>query len=73
MSNEEDVRIYRVIRNEEGQYSLWLGHKVVPEGWESVGETGSKAECVQYVDEVWTDMRPLSLVFAGESIQSGSQ
>ena len=46
--------------NEE-QYSLWPKYKAIPQGWSAVGKEGTKAECCSYVDEVWTDMRPLSL------------
>lgn len=62
MADEDDERQYKVLRNGEGQYSLWLDFKPVPDGWESVGKSGTKAECSQYVDEVWTDMRPNSLI-----------
>ncbi|HEY2724809.1 MAG TPA: MbtH family NRPS accessory protein [Pseudonocardiaceae bacterium] len=56
----DDAR-YVVLRNDEEQYSLWpVGHPV-PAGWQQVREEGSKEECVAYVDEVWTDMRPRSL------------
>lgn len=58
---EEDTRVYIVLINAEEQYSLWLKEKKIPPGWQSVGKEGSKAECVSYVDTVWTDMRPLSL------------
>jgi len=30
-------------------------------GWNDAGKTGTKAECLAYIEEVWTDMRPLSL------------
>lgn len=58
---EEDKRIYLVVINSEEQYSIWLKHKDVPEGWRAVGKEGPKEECLKYIDEVWTDMRPLSL------------
>ena len=57
----EDTRTYVVVVNHEEQYSLWLADKDVPQGWSAVGKPGSKAECLAYVNEVWTDMRPLSL------------
>lgn len=61
MQDSEDTRTYIVLINDEEQYSLWLKGKNIPEGWRAVGKEGSKEECSQYVDEVWTDMRPLSL------------
>jgi MbtH protein len=61
-SNEdEDHMAFEVLVNHEEQYSLWPKRKQIPEGWRSAGKEGSKADCLQYVKEVWTDMRPLSL------------
>jgi MbtH protein len=57
---DEDVK-YQVLINDEEQYSLWVADQDVPAGWRSTGTEGSKQDCVSYVDEVWTDMRPRSL------------
>jgi MbtH protein len=57
----DDKSQYQVLRNDEDQYSLWLADLAVPAGWEAVGMQGTKQECTDYVDEVWTDMRPRSL------------
>jgi MbtH protein len=57
----EDLTIYDVVVNEEEQYSIWPADRKVPLGWNRVGRQGPKAECLAYIDEVWTDMRPLSL------------
>lgn len=57
----EDTRTYTVVMNDEEQYSIWLVDKEVPAGWREVGKTGLKSECLGYIEEVWTDMRPLSL------------
>lgn len=59
--DEEDDREYRVVVNEEEQYSLWLAALDAPKGWRDTGKIGKKADCLAYVGEVWTDMRPLSL------------
>ena len=61
MFDDDDNHVYLVLVNEEEQYSLWPKHKSVPNGWKPVGKEGSKLECTNYVDQVWTDMRPLSL------------
>lgn len=58
---EEDKTIYKVVVNHEEQYSIWPDHREIPLGWKAVGKVGTKAECLAYVEEVWTDMRPLSL------------
>jgi MbtH protein len=58
---QEDTTIYKVVVNHEEQYSIWPEHRENPLGWNDVGKTGLKAECLAYIKEVWTDMRPLSL------------
>jgi len=61
-SDDEEVpQIYMVLVNDEEQYSLWLSHKDIPAGWTSVGFSGTKAECMEYVDKIWTDITPLSV------------
>jgi MbtH protein len=57
----EDTTIYKVVVNHEEQYSIWPEYKENPLGWNDVGKVGTKAECLAYIKEVWTDMRPLSL------------
>ena len=57
----EDRTIYRVVVNHEEQYSIWPADKPLPDGWRDGGKQGPKAECLSFVEEVWTDMRPLSL------------
>lgn len=58
---QEDTTIYTVVMNHEEQYSIWPAERELPLGWQAVGKTGSKDECLTYIEEVWTDMRPLSL------------
>lgn len=57
----ERRKTYRVVVNDEEQYSIWLAHKDVPAGWRDVGTSGDKDECLAYIQEVWTDMRPKSV------------
>jgi len=52
---------YVVVINDEEQYSLWLVDRALPPGWQGVGKQGPKAECLSHIEEIWTDMRPLSL------------
>ena len=59
--DEEDTTIYKVVVNQEEQYSIWPADRENPAGWRDAGKSGKKAECLEYVKEVWTDMRPLSL------------
>ena len=57
----EDNKKYKVVMNTEEQYSLWPVDKENAPGWRDEGKTGSKEECLKHIEEVWTDMRPLSL------------
>jgi len=57
----EDRTIYKVVVNHEEQYSIWPADKANPQGWNDAGKQGAKDECLAYIREVWTDMRPLSL------------
>ncbi len=59
--DREDTTIYKVVMNHEEQYSIWPSHRENPLGWNDVGKQGPKQECLDYIKEVWTDMRPLSL------------
>lgn len=59
--DQEDTTIYKVVINHEEQYSIWPEDRENPPGWSDVGKSGDKASCLAYIDEVWTDMRPLSL------------
>jgi MbtH protein len=58
---QEDKTIYKVVVNHEEQYSIWPTDRENPLGWNDVGTSGAKEECLAYIKEVWTDMRPLSL------------
>ncbi|WP_414620788.1 MbtH family protein [Calothrix sp. CCY 0018] len=58
---KEDTTIYKVVVNHEEQYSIWSSDRENPQGWKDVGKNGLKQECLDYIKEVWTDMRPLSL------------
>jgi len=59
--NEDQDRRYKVVVNHEEQYSIWFEERPAPAGWTEVGPRGTKEECLKYIGEVWTDMRPLSL------------
>ncbi|GAB3441189.1 MbtH family protein [Actinophytocola sediminis] len=57
----DDSRVFVVVLNDEEQYSIWPADRDLPSGWRGDGVSGSQAECLAHVAEVWTDMRPLSL------------
>lgn len=59
--DKEYTTTYKVVVNHEEQYSIWSVERENPLGWRDAGKSGSKEECLVYIKEVWTDMRPLSL------------
>ncbi|MEV1250030.1 MbtH family protein [Nonomuraea sp. NPDC050022] len=63
MSNDEtdDGRTYRVVLNDEEQYSIWPAGKELPAGWYAEGVEGARDTCLAHIGQVWTDMRPKSL------------
>ncbi|WP_165227156.1 MbtH family protein [Aquisphaera insulae] len=58
---DREEMTYRVVSNHEEQYSIWFVDRELPPGWKEVGKSGTKDECLAHIEEVWTDMRPLSL------------
>jgi MbtH protein len=61
VEEEEDNTVYKVVVNHEEQYSIWPVDRENALGWNDAGKTGLKSDCLTYIKEVWTDMRPLSL------------
>jgi MbtH protein len=60
-ASAEQQADYTVVINHEEQYSIWPTYRDVPRGWREVGKRGTEQECLDYIGQVWTDMRPLSL------------
>lgn len=52
---------YLVVVNHEEQYSIWEDADPVPAGWRATGFTGTKDDCLDHIESVWTDMRPRSV------------
>ena len=74
-TDAEDTTIYRVVVNHEEQYSIWPEGRELPAGWKEEGKSGTKKECLDHIEVVWTDMRPLSLrlkMKAQEEAREGS-
>jgi MbtH protein len=64
---ENDEQDYIVLRNDEGQFSLWPLFKEIPAGWIATGPRGRRTECLHWIDKNWIDMRPQSLIRQMES------
>jgi MbtH protein len=79
MSQEdrEDTTIYKVVTNQEEQYSIWPADRELPLGWTDAGFQGAREECLKHIEEVWTDMRPWSLrhkmEVAGGNVAGGGE
>lgn len=56
-----DEYTYRAVVNGQGQYSIWPEDRDLPTGWRATGTTGSKNDCLAYIEQVWTDMTPRHL------------
>jgi len=61
MLEEEEYSLFLVVINHEEQYSIWPKEREIPVGWKAEGKEGSKQECLDHIENVWTNMRPLSL------------
>jgi len=63
---DDEAGSFRVLRNDEGQYSLWPDFIEIPAGWFAKHGPDTKAACLAYIEQNWTDMRPNSLVLSME-------
>ena len=61
MFGDNEDTVFRVVYNHEEQYSIWPVERELPLGWSEEGKTGTKQVCLDHIEEIWTDMRPLSL------------
>ena len=62
MTSDHDQAIYRVVRNDEAEYSVWPAKWPRPAGWHAEGNPAPRTQCLAYIDQAWTDMRPASLL-----------
>lgn len=67
----EDTSIYKVVLNDEEQYSIWPSERANAPGWRDAGKSGTKEACLAFIKETWTDMRPLSLRRQMEAAKKG--
>ena len=58
---DDEQTTYRVVVNHEEQYSIWPDGRENPAGWRDEGTRGSKQQCLDHINRVWTDLRPRSL------------
>lgn len=61
MGIDDADTIFQVVVNDQDQYSIWFAERDLPAGWTAVGNCGTKQKCLEYIEKVWTDMRPRSV------------
>ncbi len=61
MPEDSSEAMFKVVVNDEEQYSIWPVDRETPAGWRDAGKSGTKAECLAWIEMTWTDMRPASL------------
>ncbi len=61
MSIDNENTEFLVVINDQQQYSIWPAFKDVPAGWKETGMRDKKAQCLEYINEHWLDMRPQDL------------
>ncbi|GGW53284.1 MbtH protein [Streptomyces lucensis JCM 4490] len=61
MSASDTQETYRVVVNHEEQYSIWFADRELPAGWRPAGAEGTRQECLDHIERVWTDLTPLSV------------
>jgi MbtH protein len=71
MMEDRDDLVYNVVMNHEQQYSIWPAGRDMPTGWRPAGKRGTKQECLDWLDDAWTDMRPLSLRNSQQAPKAG--
>ena len=52
---------YVVVVNDEEQYSIWFADRALPVGWTATGTAGTRQECLDRIEQVWTDLTPRSV------------
>ena len=58
---DDDNGTFFVLVNDEDQYSLWPAFADVPAGWWVVFGASGRSDCLAYVEQTWTDLRPKTL------------
>lgn len=61
MALDDADATFRVVMNQEEQYSIWPSHREIPNGWRETGFMGTRAACLDHIENSWIDMRPASL------------
>jgi MbtH protein len=69
---DDETGEFFVLINDEEQYSLWPVQCDIPAGWSQTIGPSPRAECMEYIEKNWVDMRPKSLREAYENSAAAS-
>lgn len=62
MTRDDDSRrdrtVYKVVVNQQEQYSIWPADRENARGWNDAGKKGTKQECLDYIKRAGEDARP---------------
>ncbi|MBL7488743.1 YqcI/YcgG family protein [Frankia sp. AgB1.9] len=58
---EPSPRLFKVVVNQEQQYSVWPQERGNALGWFDTPVTGTRNECLDSIELTWSDLRPRSL------------
>lgn len=58
---DDDTCSFFVLINDEDQHSLWPAFADIPAGWQTVYGEADRAECLEYIEQNWPDIRPKTL------------
>jgi MbtH protein len=61
MTSQQPEPRFMVVLNDEEQYSIWPAGSDPPAGWYGAAVSGTREECLDQIERLWTDMRPKSL------------
>lgn len=51
--DEDPFEHWRVVRNDNGDYSIWPQVKPLPGGWTEVGVEACRKECLDWIEQNW--------------------
>lgn len=52
---------FLVLKNAQGEYSLWPEFHALPTGWDVQYGADTRAACIAYIEKHWTSIHPFQL------------
>lgn len=57
---DDDQQTFIVLVNSQSQYSIWPVFASAPAGWQHCFGPAGQAECLDWVEEHWTQINPFA-------------